>query len=64
MICIKAEIPVEICQIDDELKAIYHSKDTVCIWVFKSTAERDRFVKESAGMQKDERTAFFDAHFA
>ena len=39
MICIKAEIPDKICQIDDELKAIYHSKDTVCIWVFKSRNE-------------------------
>jgi hypothetical protein len=36
MICIKTEIPQEICDIDDELKAIYHSKDTICIWVFKS----------------------------
>ncbi len=33
MICIKTDIPEEICKIDDELKAIYHSKDTVCIWV-------------------------------
>jgi len=32
MICIKTEIPQEICDIDDELKAIYHSKDTVCIY--------------------------------
>ena len=24
MICVKAEIPKEICDIDDELKAIYH----------------------------------------
>jgi hypothetical protein len=64
MICIPAEIPRELCEIDDELKAIYHSNNSVCIWVFKSTAERNRFVKESAGMQKDERTAFFDAHFA
>ncbi len=31
MICIKAEIPEDLCQIDDELKAIYHSKDSVCI---------------------------------
>ena len=31
MICIKTEIPEEICKVDDELKAIYHSKDTVCI---------------------------------
>ena len=30
MICIKAEIPIELTDIDDELKAIYHSKDTVC----------------------------------
>ena len=29
MICIKTEIPKEICDIDDELKAIYHSRDTV-----------------------------------
>ena len=30
MICIKAEIPEELSLIDDELKAIYHSTDTVC----------------------------------
>ena len=36
MICIKTDIPEEICKIDDELKAIYHSKDTVCIWIFKN----------------------------
>ena len=35
MICFKAKIQ-EVCDIDDELKAIYHSKDTVCIWVFKT----------------------------
>ena len=29
MICIKADIPKELNDIDDELKAIYHSKDTV-----------------------------------
>ena len=33
MICIKTEIPKEICDIDDELKAIYHSHDTVLIFV-------------------------------
>ena len=52
MICIKAEIPKEICQIDDELKAIYHSKDTVCIWVFKSRLDRNKFVDETVGMKK------------
>ena len=55
MICIKVEIPDEICQIDDELKAIYHSKDTVCIWVFKSRNERNKFVDETEGMKKKER---------
>ena len=29
MICIKTIIPQEICDIDDELKAIYHSKEVV-----------------------------------
>ena len=55
MICIKVEIPDEICQIDDELKAIYHSKDTVCIWVFKSRNERNKFVEETGGMKKEAR---------
>ena len=36
MICIKAEIPKELNNIDDELKAIYHSKDTVCFYIFKN----------------------------
>ena len=36
MICIKADIPEELNSIDDELKAIYHSKDTVCFYLFKS----------------------------
>ena len=55
MICIKAEIPIELTDIDDELKAIYHSKDTVCIWVFKSRNERNKFVEETAGMKKKAR---------
>jgi hypothetical protein len=41
LICIKAEVPLEICEIDDELKAIYHSKDTVCIWIFKTRDEKN-----------------------
>jgi len=36
MICIKSEIPKEISEIDDELKAIYHSNDSFCIWVFET----------------------------
>ena len=44
MICIKTEIPQEICNIDDELKAIYHSKDTICLWIFKNREDRNRFM--------------------
>lgn len=36
MICIKTHIPKELNEIDDELKAIYHSKDTVCFNIFKT----------------------------
>ena len=45
MICIKADIPDEICKINDELKAIYHSSDAVCIWVFKSMEDRNKFMR-------------------
>jgi len=60
MYCIQTEIPQEICEIDDELKAIYHSKDSVCIWVFKNREDRNRFMDESAGMLKDDRESHFE----
>ena len=63
MYCIKAEIPQEICDIDDELKAIYHSRDTVCIWVLKSREDRNRFVDETAGMVKSEREQHFESFY-
>ena len=59
MICIKTEIPKEICEIDDELKAIYHSQDTVCIWVFKSREDRNNFMNDTIGMKKEEREKYF-----
>ena len=46
MICIKADIPKELNDIDDELKAIYHSKDTVCFYIFKTRDLRNEFVKK------------------
>jgi hypothetical protein len=63
MYCIKTEIPQEICDIDDELKAIYHSKDTVCIWVFHSRDERNRFMDETTGMFKDERERHYESFY-
>ena len=59
MICIKTAIPKAICAIDDELKAIYHSHDTVCIWTFKSRDDRNRFMDQTVGMNKEERENFF-----
>ncbi|HIG63018.1 MAG: hypothetical protein CXT74_02760 [Methanobacteriota archaeon] len=64
MFCIKAEIPQEICDVDDELKAIYHSKDSVCIWVFEKREDRNRFVDETAGMMKDERQRHFENFYS
>ncbi len=52
MYCIQIDIPQSLCEIDDELKAIFHSKDTVCIWVFGSREDRNNFVDETAGMLK------------
>ena len=64
MICIPVDVPQSVCEIDDELKAIYHSKDTVCIWVFQTRTDRNRFMDETIGMSKAERQAYFDQHFA
>ena len=63
MICIKTDIPQEIYDIDDELKAIYHSKDAVCIWVFKTREDRNRFMDETVGMLKDEREEYFESFY-
>ena len=63
MICIKTQIPKEICDIDDELKAIYHSKDTICIWVFNNRVDRNRFMDETIGKMKDQREKYFESFY-
>jgi len=63
MICINANIPSEVCEINDELKAIYHSKDTFCIWVFKSRTERNKFMDETKGMFKKEREDHYISNY-
>jgi hypothetical protein len=55
MICIKANIPKELNEIDDELKAIYHSKDTVCFYIFKSRDLRNQFIENTKTMNKTQR---------
>ena len=59
MICIKADIPKELNEIDDELKAIYHSKDTVCFYIFKSRDLRNQFIENTKTMNKTQREEFY-----
>ena len=60
MICIKTKIPQEICDTDNELKAIYRSKDIVCIWIFEIRAVRNKLLDEIAGMIKNDREIHFE----
>jgi hypothetical protein len=64
MICIKADIPKELNDIDDELKAIYHSKNTVCFFVFKNKEQRNEFVKRTKGMLKVERETIYQEYIS
>jgi len=62
MICIKADIPKELSNINDELKAIYHSKDTVCFYIFKNREQRNEFVERTKGMVKTERETIYQEY--
>ena len=59
MICIKAEIPRELNDIEDELNAIYHSKDTVCFYIFKTRELRNEFIEKTKGMNKESREQIY-----
>ena len=59
MICIKAEIPKELNDIEDEVKAIYHSKDTVCFYIFKTRELRNEFIEKTKGMDKESREQIY-----
>ena len=63
MICIKTKIPKEICEIDDELKAIYYSRDSICIWVFKTRNDKNKFLDETIGMIKKDRENYYISNF-
>ena len=62
MICIKAKIPEELNKIDDELKAIYHSKETVCFYLFKTREIRNKFIEETKGMNKEDREKIYELY--
>ena len=53
MIFIKADIPKELGDVDDELKAIYHSKNTF-FFIFKNREQCNEFVERTKGMTKKE----------
>ena len=59
MICIKAEIPRKLNDIEDELKAICHSKDTVCFYIFKTRELRNEFIEKTKGMDKENREQIY-----
>ena len=62
MICIAANIPKELNYIDDELKAIYHSKDTVCFYIFKNRNQRNEFIEKTKGMSKNDREIIYQKY--
>ena len=62
MICIAANIPEELNDIDDELKAIYHSKDTVCFYIFKNKNQRNEFIEKTKGMSKNDREIIYQKY--
>ena len=64
MICIQTIIPDELNEIDDECKAIYHSKDSVCFFIFKNRELRNSFVEETQGMMKDARIAIYEKYIS
>ena len=54
-----AEDKKELNDIDDELKAIYHSKDTVCFYIFKTRELRNEFIEKTKGMNKTQREEIY-----
>ena len=63
MICIKAEIPEELNKIDDELKAIYHSRQTVYFfYLFKTRELRNEFIERTKGMNKEDREKVYELY--
>ena len=62
MICINANIPKELNDIDNELKAIYHSKNTICFYIFKNREQRNEFVEKTKGMNKVNRETVYQKY--
>ena len=61
---LKIDISEEICKIDDELKEIYHSSNTVCIWVFKTRDDRNNFLDETKRLMKVDKENHYYMNYA
>ena len=64
MICLPVDIPEELCIIDDDLKAIYHSKNTVCICIFETRDDRNDFMNVTSGMDKITREDYYKKNYS
>ena len=62
MICINANIPKELNDIDDELKAIYHSKNTICFYIFKNREQRNEFIEKTNVMSKNDQEIVYQKY--
>ena len=62
MICVKTKIPKELSLIDDELKVIYHSKETICFFIFKTRKDKNGFIERSRGMKKNQREELYNKY--
>ena len=63
MIYIKAGIPKELGDIEGELKAFYHSINTV-FFIFKNKEQRNEFVEITTGMKKVERETIYQEYLS
>jgi len=61
MNCVKTHILKELNNIDDELKAIYHSKNTV-FFIFKDRKQQNEFIERTKGMKKVERETIYQEY--
>ena len=59
MICIKADILKELNDIYVELKAIYHSKNTIYFFTFENKEYRNEFIEKTKGMTKVEQETIY-----
>ena len=62
MICIKADISKELSDIDDELKAIYHSKNTICFFTFENKEYQNEFIEKTKGIKKIEQEIIYQEY--